>query len=324
MTSKTDSLVDQINQAFAGPLIDQDRNYIRYEIRVNELEYNVIRDNKWYIASNLPARVEFPSTVNAPTAEYGAMEIKAAWKELIEGKDDASRFYWTYALVLEPGLPKSCRRAKLGLIGLHIVHKVIPFREWVWSTFEHVDNVPATGDSLGKRYSLNNGTSTPVTMNGYFYPPTPGAPPTKLDPSRPLPAASDPLRTPVQVIRFTPIRADTQRINGLYQAALRGTPWEFYQALPTQWPSARNGSQFNPNGSYPADSGLPFPVRFIANTSAETYFQNSRATSCMECHFETASTDFSWMLAIRSQASGPAAVQRRDALLLRLNKAASK
>src|SRR4051794_14057374 len=95
-----------------------------------------------------------------------------------------------------------------------------------------------------QNYSLNNGTGVPATVNGYNYPPTPGKPPEKLPPDEPLPPQSDSRRTPVQVTRLTPIRSDTQQVNATYQKLLRGTPWEFYQALPTQWPSLRGGAQF--------------------------------------------------------------------------------
>lgn len=318
MTSKTDSLIDELNEAFSGPLIDQNRNYVRYEIKLNETEYNTIRDNRWFIASNLPAQVVFTSSVQAPIAIRGAIELKAAWRELIQGQDDLNRYFWTDAFLLEPGQPMTCRQARMGLIGLHIVHKVSPYREWVWSTFEHVDNVPGSAKALGSMYSLNNGTAIPATVNGFYYPPTPGKPPEKLVPGKELPDKSDVRRTPVQVTRFTPVRADTQQINAAYQQLLHGTPLEFYQALPTQWPSVRHGALFKADGNYPADSGNPFPLRHVANTSAETYFQNSGATSCMECHYQTANTDFSWVLAIRAIADSPSSVARQNILFGRL------
>jgi hypothetical protein len=202
------------------------------------------------------------------------------------------------------------------------VHKINPFREWVWSSFEHIDNVPDPGRPARASYSLNNGMAVPATVNGYHYPPRPGqAPPTLLG-DQPLPAKEDERRTPVQVARFTPIRADTQQVNAAYQKLLRGTPWEFYQALPTQWPSARDGAQFRPNGVYPGDAGNPFPLRHVANTAAETYFQNSGATSCMECHYQATATDFSWVLALRARVATSASKARLNALMERLRAAA--
>ncbi len=322
MASKAGSLIDaDLDQALSGPLIDQNRNYVRYEIKFNKTQYDVIRDNRWFIASNLPTQVDFPSSVQVPTPAQGAIELKAAWRELIENQDDFSRYYWTEAHLLEPGNPMTCRSAKLGLIGLHIVHKVSPFREWIWSTFEHIDNVPDPGRPAPKTYSLNNGTAVPVTVNGYNYPPIPNRPPESRPRDQPLPAKSDIRRTPVQVTRFTPIRTDTQQINAAYQKLLHGTPWEFYQALPTQWPTVRRGAQFKPNGAYPGDSGNPFPVAHVANTAAETYFQNSGSTSCMQCHYSAAMTDFSWVLALRASPTTPASIARRETVLEMLRNA---
>ena len=318
MTSKADSLLDEFNEALTGPLIDQNRNYVRYEIRVNRPEYDAIRDNKWYLASNLPQQVNFASSTPAPVPAYGAVEIKAAWRELIAGKDDFSRYYWTEARLLEPGNPMTVRQAKMGLIGLHIVHKVSPFREWVWSTFEQVDNVPDPARPHPAIYSLNNGTAVPETANGFYYR-AEMSKPVKLPIDVPLPTVDDPARTPVQVTRFTPIRADTQRVNTAYQTLLHGTPWEFYELIPTQWPTVRHGGQFNPGGTYPKDADQPFPVSHVANTAAETYFQNTRETSCIECHYQAAATDFSWMLAIRSAPDNPPALERHASLMKTLS-----
>lgn len=318
MTSKVQSLVNDLNQAFSGPLIDQNQNYVRYEIKINQTQYNAIRDNRWFISDNLPKQVNFVSSVQAPQQIRGAIELKAAWRELIDGQDDFSRYYSTEVFLLEPGTPMTCRLAKMGLIGLHIVHKVAPFREWVWSSFEHVDNVPDPAHPARPAYSLNNGKDVPATVNGFFYPPTPDQPPNPLSAGQPLPPKSDPRRTPVQVTRFTPIRPDTQQINAAYQKLLRGTPFEFYQALPTQWPSIRGGTQYQLGGTYPTDSGNPFPLRHVSNTTAETYFQNSRRSSCMECHYQAAGTDFSWVLALRASASTAASRARLESVLDRL------
>jgi hypothetical protein len=58
----------------------------------------------------------------------------------------------------------SCVR-DLGLVGFHIAHKVHahnlreypdePSAQWVWSTFEHVNNAPIEGDvTAGKKYNF--------------------------------------------------------------------------------------------------------------------------------------------------------------------------
>ena len=86
-----------------------------------------------------------------PNAPYGIVEIKAAWRELTSAQQ-ASRYYWEPAYIVEPGNPQSCRFVPMmGLVGLHIAHKAsqgsegvvqVTLPEWVWSTFEQIDNVP--------------------------------------------------------------------------------------------------------------------------------------------------------------------------------------
>lgn len=322
MVTKMDSVVNKINQANAGPLIDANGNYVRYEIRLNPTEYNTIVDpkNKWYLQDNIPLQVSFPSSTSSPPA-YGAIEVKAAWRELVTGKDDFSRYYAVSSTVLDPGNPPTCRNAVMGLIGLHLAIKTSPFTEWVWATFEQEDNVPDGGIKIGAHYSLNNGTTSPPTdLNGFNYLPngakaqTQGPPPLALN--KPLPAEA-----PVQVTRFTPVDSNVAMANQTFHTALGGTVWVHYNLVADQWPT--NPSAFKPGGQYPVGSGAPFPNDHVANTSAETYFQNAPApsglgNSCMQCHFMAAFTDFSWTLnneAYPPQANAPPIVGATNAAL---------
>ena len=58
----------------------------------------------------------------------------------------------------------------LGLVGLHIVHKTDSEPQWIWSTFEHVNNVPAAADPAGAHYNFyragcaTSAMSTPAPM----------------------------------------------------------------------------------------------------------------------------------------------------------------
>jgi hypothetical protein len=120
------------------------------------------------------------------------------------------------------------------------------------------------------------------------------------------------------VTRVTPIPDSTALINHDYQRLLAGTPWANYQLVATQWPTVRNGASFRLDGTYPSDSDSPFPADHVANTAAETYFQNQGRTSCMQCHYETASTDFSWILALRAFQLSPSQSAKTTAKLLRI------
>jgi hypothetical protein len=300
MISKMDSVVDGINQAMSGPLVDQNRNYVRYDIHVNKAYFNKVADPnvQWYLynkQSRDPNRPnEFPD---------GVIEVKAAWKELVDGKDDASSFYTVNALIVQPGPKPTCRPAKMGLIGLHIANKVKGLREWVWSTFEHVNTVPEGAPVPGQKYSLNNGLGNP--------PPAPKGfdrQPAKIKDSQNLPPINSPERNPIQVNRITPISTPdqmgptTDQINAQWQQALAGTIWQNYKLIVTQWPTVDDGKNFKVSGTpptggggkYPTNADDPFPKDFAANLTMETYLQKN--TNCMKCHYLASQDDFSYML----------------------------
>jgi hypothetical protein len=304
--SKGNNPLMQTKQAFSYPLIDQHNNYVWYDIRYDQAQYNFVRGQdgdptSWlYLLKNLAPKepVQMPQSTAQP-AVLGSMMIKAAWR-VKSDKDDASRYYSTNALVYDPQT-KQCTPTPVLLVGLHIAHKVSPFTEWVWSTFEQVDNVPPTTSGTPpppppNGYSFNNGTNTPPTTGGFDYKP-------------PLTFEPDPSkRKPVQVTRVnaiptTPQGASTVEVNAYFQQLLKGTPWQYYQLVVTQWPF--NFSQFTTmeqGGVYPQDAGGAFPVFGAVNTTMETYFQTQNdaagagGNSCMSCHYRADQSDFSWGL----------------------------
>lgn len=84
----------------------------------------------------LAARANADFKFNFPES---AVELKASWRILRPG-DDASR-YWTSIGVYYDDYGK-LQIARIGLTGLHITSKLIP--NWVWITFEQVDNPTKT------------------------------------------------------------------------------------------------------------------------------------------------------------------------------------
>jgi hypothetical protein len=300
MTSKGNSVMEETAQAFSLPLVDQDSNYVRYEVRYNRAQYDTIRgpdsdSTLWlYLATNLRrnSHLQMPATDSAGTV--GALMIKAAWKQMT-ASDDTTRYLLTHALVLNPD--GTCTPETMGLVGLHIAQKLGTFPQWIWSTFEHVSNVPGPGAVAP--YSFNNGDSLPRTPTGWA--------------NRPASATLLPRgqRTPVQVTRLNPIpstpaSASTQWVNQLYQGYLGQTVWANYQLVVTQWPTNPSSFQEFGQGLYPAASGNPFPLNGATNTSAETYFQSqqdayaSGGNSCMQCHWNASKADFSWGLLRRA------------------------
>ena len=309
-TTKGETPLMQTKQAFSFPLVDQQSNYVYFDIRYDEAEYNFIRGQdsdptSWlYLLKNLAPKENTPTGVQMPmttTATLGSIMVKAAWR-ISTPKDDPKRFYAINAQIYD-AQKQACTPATVLLVGLHIAHKIDPFPEWVWSTFEQVDNVPPDPDVTPKPspppngYSFNNGTDTPKTTGGYDYKP-------------PLPAAGQPTPKPVQVTRVNPIpntpaKQSTRDVNAYYQQLLKGTVWQYYQLAITQWPVGGTGNPFilmQNGGVYPQNAGGAFPVNGAVNTTMETYFQiqndaaGAGGNSCMSCHYRAGQSDFSWGL----------------------------
>ena len=251
-----------------GPLVAQNRTYVRYETRVNRKEFDFIAEKRLFLRS---AHLELQKPGVMPLRfPDGAVEVKASWKELASG-EDGKRFYVVAGKVLNPETGE-CADKRMGLVGLHIVHKTALRPQWIWSSFEHVDNVPAPGET---NPSFNDPNKPQVTDSE---PPRLTSMNYKRDPD------------PVQVMRELPRHPPTlgnlgtAAMNARYHEALAGTVWENYELVATQWPTKTSDSSRNP----PDDiSGEPFPDPVFSNTSVgnstmESYQQ--LATSCMNCH----------------------------------------
>jgi hypothetical protein len=315
--TKGETPLMQTQQAFSFPLIDQRSNYVYFDIRYDQAEYNFIRgqDNdptSWlYLLKNLKPKenaqygVQMPMTTTTPSNALGSIMLKAAWR-IKTDKDDPSRFYTTTMQILDP-VTQKCTPTSVLLVGLHIAHKVDPFTEWVWSTFEQVDNVPPDAGTKTppppNGYSFNNGTDIPKTVGGYNY-----KPPIPTPSSSPTPSPSPVQVTRVNPIPDTPTGQSTREINAYYQKLLQGTVWQYYQLVVTQWPFNPGIGPGNPfmlmqnGGVYPQNAGSAFPVNGAINTTMETYFQiqndaaGAGGNSCMSCHYRAGQSDFSWGL----------------------------
>jgi len=193
-------------------------------------------------------------------------------------------------MALDPVKGK-CRMQKMGLVGLHFVQKTPMRPQWVWSSFEQIDNVPEPdiAPSSGRRYSLNDPSRAQAL--------DPSTAPPQISRSN-LPADNP---RPMQVIRSKKIADSTRKTNADYQALLRGTVWEHYQLVMTQWPKFPQPEQEN-GAPFPGQFTGPDPMTNIANTTMETYFQKSASTSCMTCHdaARRKGTDFVWFLQLHA------------------------
>ncbi|MBR0774220.1 hypothetical protein JQ625_05190 [Bradyrhizobium diazoefficiens] len=309
MAAKSGSLLQDVDQAFSYPLVDQNNNYVYYEIRFNADQYEFVRSNGLYLSKNLmAAEMKAPIAMPISSAQpyrQGAVMLKAAWKQMTSS-DDPSRYYTVKAKIYDTSQRQPvCRDVTMGLIGFHIGHKVDGFAQWIWSSFEQIDNVPNDdGSKPTNRMTLNNGSADPKTDGGWANRPD----------SKHLLAPDK--RVKAQVTRLNPIPTtpsgrSTADINTAYRKALASTVWTNYQLVITQWPATPvPQSQFKPKenqGVYPKDAGGPFPVNNAVNTALETFFQSQSdaagagGNSCMQCHYGAGLADFSWSLVLRSR-----------------------
>ena len=246
-------------------LVARNGTLTRYEVLVNKIEFEYILENEFYNPkAQKKAMKKGGSGINQPV---GAMEIKAAWLELTDDFD-SSRFLTTKAILpadpnVEPGTEE--REALMGLVGMHIIHKTPTCPQYVWATFEHVDNCPDV-DQEGTDRSYN------------FFVPHFAAENFNLTPEQ----------NPNQVKRVSRIPREVQNLNGKMRALIQeynqenetNSPLGNYILVNTQWPS--DAAVVPPAAKVPLVEGNMIP-RTLLNTTLETYVQYERI-SCMTCH----------------------------------------
>jgi hypothetical protein len=302
---KTEALLSETVQPFdTGPLIDQRGGYAHFEILANRGMFEYILRNGLYSRAgqkSFTGLVRFPCGSRVQVGQVGALMIKAAWK-LAEPGDAPGRFHRAEALIYTPSMTdppakESCSRQFVELVGFHIGHKVDVAPQWVWSTFEQVDNAPTVDDvesgKLKAHYNFYNPACRSCAVN--------------TAPTRPwIPYQQ--ATTPSQAVRMgiLPKFAVTsaQARNGAAAALLATVSgksvWQYYELISTQWPTDP-GSGCIARSTAP--NGNPAPA-FLANTTLELYVQGSTAnvsSSCIGCHGNAAMTtgaaaDFTYML----------------------------
>jgi hypothetical protein len=301
MTQKApEDVLDEMQEPFeTGPLIDQDSNYVRFAIHMNQDAFEYITRNGLFNADSQKAAppVQFPVGDTLRAGPTGAIVLKSSWK-VLGPRDRPERFHTSRVLVYtdsssttNPPTRQSCALRTLGLVGFHIAHKTNSAPQWLWSTFEQVDNVRVPAGS-GLRPNFHDPACTGCPANQP--PPQPWNPDVKAPPT--------------QLVREIPIDSATQTLNAQWQARLRGvngrSVWQFYELVSTQWPTAPGADPDGPNAL-----GNPAP-RFLANTTLESYIQGrvpNVSSSCIGCHNNATTTtgaqsDFSYLLE-RAQAT---------------------
>ena len=293
-----------------GPLIDQNGVFTRFQILVNKPMFDYILSNTLYSKAGqqvFSGQVKFPCGVL--NGAEGAIMVKSAWKVI--DPSEKSNFHSAQVLVYTPAstnpkYPASCKKQTVGLVGLHIGHKTNLGPQWLWSTFEHIDNAPSEDDvasgKLKAKYNYYNPKCPPATCGANVIPPRPWIP-------------NQVASFHTQVVRMNMFKGGSEF--AFTSAAERNADalkllvgvnpnsvWKNYELISTMWPT-------NPgNGKCQASAvdtlGTPAPS-FLANTTLETYIQGpplapNVSSNCIECHNNATMTvgskpsDFTYVL----------------------------
>jgi len=300
---------DQNFQAFSGPLVDQNGKWVRYQIVVNYEEFDYILGNRLYSLDGQIAFSQRPddNQIAFPVDDkshrrHGAIELKFAWKEL-GPNDDRSRFFTRHIRVVtaEPydsgrDGPQT-REIDAGLVGMHIAMHTRSSPEWIWATFEQIDNVrvnPIPGGKQSHPNFFNPQLNVPVNvlpLRNAIIDARTGSP-EKADPAKATTWIESLTTDPVQVARVAVptqgmlnalddrIAESTAELNRQVQQAFLQlhSVFGYYELIGTQWPVHPNAPAFaGGEGSAPESithktPGDMVPV-FLVNTTMETYFQ---------------------------------------------------
>ena len=297
---------ESFNEPFkTGPLIDQQGRYAIFDILMNRQMFNYILDHHLnskdgqMSAANSGLAVDFPPGQNAD-ATLGAFMLKVSWKILGNDEPKPDTFHQVKALVLmppgDPTAKRPCLPETLGLIGFHAVHKTASRPQWIWTSFEHVKNVPDKDEVDANKlagpynfFSVNCKEDCPernATPPREFWQP---------DPALQLKFKDAKFRS--QIVRETPLTDAAKNMNTIFHSILKGTVWENYMLLSTQWPSAFGCTSLHSQSSdapapktdfvkQPDMTCSPAPT-FFANSTLETYSQGDiplASSSCIACH----------------------------------------
>jgi hypothetical protein len=308
---KTPTVLTDFSEPFnTGPLIDQNGIYTRFAILINKSMFDYIVANKLYSKAGQQAfkpPVNFTCGTlgsNGKPGVEGAIMVKAAWKVI--SPSEKPRFHTEQALVCSPAsenpkYPASCSVQTMGLVGLHIAHKTQDASQWLWSTFEHVDNVPSAADvksgKLKAKYNYYNPKCNAATCPPNQIPPRPWDP-TKVSSFHSQIVRNDLFNMPIYAASAAARNADAKK---LLVGVSAKSVWQNYELISTMWPTNPGDCAAKPGDPL----GAPAPT-FLANTTLETYVQRTppqplASSQCIDCHNNATMTvpvasDFTYIL----------------------------
>jgi hypothetical protein len=305
---------ESFNEPFkTGPLIDQQGRYAIFDILMNRPMFDYIVAPNHHLntkagqmdAVNESLIVDFPPGQNSDST-LGAFMLKVSWKILSQSEIDAKNFHMADALVLMPVDPRMpaddqeekrpCLPETLGLIGFHAVHKTVGRPQWIWTSFEHIKNVPDRDQVAGRTfdgpYSFFNAYCTDDCAEVNATPPR-----QFWQPRYALKLSFEDSKFKSQIVRETPLTHATRNMNTIFQSMLQDSVWKNYMLVNTQWPTVPSCTKLlsisadapPPKNDFvrqPDMTCSPAPT-FMANSTLETYSQGEipqASSSCIGCH----------------------------------------
>lgn len=309
------NLSEDTAQAFPSSnpnwLADKDGNIVYYEILMGKDEYDYISTQKLYNLNEQVKHVKNKKNISLPLGHndtLGGLELKAAWLRVSDndrGHIKWQQFKTTKAYVYDEKT-RQCAESTMALVGLHIIHKTASQPQWVWATFEHINNAPDTSklksnNTVEGDYTFYNNVCsvrpvpaacTPKKIAGKAVTKTSCEP--NISPAYYLTGTNDCPAYPVRVSRDFTIKDTTDNHVATLNKAVKSMIMEVnqdsvfanYELVNVLWSSAAVNDNVPPgnppvtplsiSGETPALTAVP-----VANTMLETYAQGF---NCLSCH----------------------------------------
>lgn len=304
-------VLDEFIQAGLGarphfPLIDQDGRYVHTAVFYNKILYQFMKQNMLYDSSSINKLLETPEayptvikSINTNKgnsyrieAPAGSMMIKTSWKVL--GKNDnAGKFITSKAILIFEnhnsfGDTTYVDTVTACLVGFHMAYKDANYPNWVWSTFEQINNVPdvsttpttaaynfftghlppsgpiTTPAATDSNQCCLNGNTLNCTINKNEYNTNKW-----LDPFKTGQTASN-------IFREEPLLTETINVNNQLLGKHKNPILDNYILIGAQWATrVQTVGKDDTLHIFPAQQQL-------ANSTLESYEQKN--ASCMGCH----------------------------------------
>jgi len=274
-----------------GVLVDQNKRSVYYTTHMDPIYFAFTQ--KYFGPNNYQKA--------APTLDYpiGATVLKSSWRIVQPGEDTGNAYTTTATIALlendpkNPGKLKASGKmqsgVKVALVGTHVVGVIKDHPEFVWATFEQLNNAPDLPAGMdphspdpvsAQSYTFYNG-GTPANASNFL--------PKNMTIDAGTQAIT-PITNVFQQFQFggaTPASrvADIVSINANFQASIKGSPSKVIDPVFANY--RLNGSTWLlANTLKPGDGDMDKEAIGsidLDNATLETFVQGE-GTNCFTCH----------------------------------------